>query len=703
MAVGSCCTYCQLPISGLSTTASGQVDEPQFCCYGCRLADLISASRDDPATSSGVLTRLGLGIVFSMLVMGFSLPLYSGEVYGDTAHQAQNVVQLVDFLRYASLLLTTVVFLLLGLPIVSLAIDQWRDRALTADALVVIGVGAAITYSYYSTFRGVGGTYFETTCMVLVLFTLGRYLEAVGKGRASRAIRALNEILPRDIEVYRDGLRFMLPTQQLMVGDLVHVPAGTTIPIDGVVRFGRAHVDVQSITGESSPVSKSCGDLVQAGTTNLDGCLDIESLAVGSESTLGRLAALLEAARRSKGRYQRAADRIVVFFVPTVLVLAVVTFLWHAFAGNVETAVLATLSMLLIACPCALGIATPAAVWIALGRAARRGVLFKGGAAIEALAGVRAVAFDKTGTLTERQPLVTPYFNGATGSAGANELLSCAGGLARTTRHVLSDAVLDFTRQNGANPCDVEEVCTLPGEGVVGRAHGKAVSLLSVSSVDRRDVCCDVEFSEKVRQLQNAGDAVSCLVVDNHVRALFSFRDSLRCEAPQAIKELRELRCAVNILTGDHGRRAQIVGTELGIPAVAAMKPADKVQAIAELKRTVGAVAMVGDGLNDAPALAGADVGLAMGCGTDLARAAADICLVGDQLTLVPWSIALARRTVRIIQFNLVWAFAFNAVGIPLAMIGKLSPLFAAVVMVLGSVTVVANATRLERFDVVPR
>lgn len=702
MADTICCAYCQLPIPRGVTKSSRPADEPQFCCYGCRLADIIAASRDDPVTHHGILTRLGLGIVLTMLVMGFSLPLYSGDVYGDAAHQSANVAELVGFLRYASLLLTTIVFLLLGLPILSLAIDQIKDRSLTSDALVVIGVGAAIVYSYYSTITEAGGTYFETTCMVLVLFTLGRYLEAAGKGRASRAIQALSDMLPRDIEITRNGVRYVEKTAQLMVGDVVHVPAGTVIPVDGVVLSGTAHIDSQSITGESSPVVKSAGDQVQAGTSNLDGMLNVQSIAVGPDSTMGRLSSLLEQARQSKGRYQRAADRVVAYFVPTVMTLALATVIWHIRAGQLETGILASLSVLLIACPCALGIATPTAVWIALGCAARRGVLIKGGAALESLAGVRAVAFDKTGTLTQRQPSVTPFLNGASGTPHTKELISLAGGLARATRHVLSDAILDYARQQGVESCMVNDVRTLPGEGVEGLSHGRKVYLGSLALVVQQSAYCDSAFRDQAQAIQEAGDALSCLVVDDHVRVIFSFHDSIRFEAPQATKALTDLNCAASILTGDHDRRAQIVATQLQIPAQSAMKPADKVKAVAALQQRYGPVAMVGDGLNDAPALAGADVGMAMGCGADLAREAADVCLVGDQLTLVPWSIALARRAMRTIRFNLAWAFLFNVVGIPLAMMGMLSPIFAAVAMVLGSVAVVANAMRLERFDFVP-
>lgn len=646
-----------------------------------------------------MLMRLGAGIVLSMLVMGFSLPLYSGEVYGESAYASGSVAELLGFLRYACLLLTTVVFLLLGLPILSSALDRLSERTLTSDGLIVLGVAAAILYSYYATLTGTGGTYFETTCMVLVLFTLGRYLEAVARSRASQALQSLEDRLPGEIEVTRDGVCAMLRTSLLRVGDLVHVPAGTAIPVDGVVRSGQAHVNAQSVTGESHPLFRSAGDRVEAGTLNLDGLIDVEATAVGSESTLGRLASLLEQARRRKGRYQRAADRVAAWFVPVVLVLAGATAWGHIRAGRVETAILASLSVLLISCPCALGIATPAAVWIALGRAARRGVWIKGGEALETLARIRAVAFDKTGTLTQRSPRVTAHPNGASGTVHEGNWLSLAAGLARATRHVYGDAILNFAQSHGATASVVDEARTLPGAGVEGRADGQAVFLGSITAARERKARCDDQLSAQARRIQDVGDALSCLIVDQQVRVLFSFRDQVRSEATVAVTDLRRMGCMLCIVSGDHAERARVVAEELNIPVLAALRPADKVRAVTELRKCGGPAAMVGDGLNDAPALAGADVGLAMGCGADLARDAADVCFSSDDLTLVPWSIALARRAVRTIRFNLAWAFAFNAVGIPLAMTGCLSPIFAAVVMVLGSVTVVANATRLERFD----
>ena len=484
-----------------------------------------------------------------------------------------------------------------------------------------------------------------------------------------------------------------------MVGDRVHIPAGQLIPVDGTVQSGSAHVDLQSLTGESTPVVVSPGDVVRAGALNLDGLIDVIASAVGSANTLGRLATLLEQARQSKGRYQRAADRAVALFVPGVVLLSMATAAYYIESGQFETGVLSALAVQLISCPCALGIATPTAVWIALGCAARRGVLIKGGAALESLAIVRSIGFDKTGTLTTSVPTVMPYYNGATLTGRTSNLLAMAVGLARGARHVFSEAIVRHGSIMGVEPACVASLRVVPGAGVQGRVNGKSVYLGSVPFMQSVSASFEGQLSVEAGRIQESGKGLTCLAFDGRVEALFAFQEQLRPEAVAAMADLRNLGCAVQLLTGDHKRRAEQVADQLGIAAVAALTPARKPEALRDMKHRWGHVAMVGDGLNDAPALAGADVGIAMGCGADVSRDAADVCLLGNNLSLLPWSIRLSRRALRTIRFNLFWAFAFNAVGIPLAMLGKLSPIFAAAAMVIGSITVVANAGRIERFD----
>lgn len=702
MSNANTCVYCHLPIPPALIGSRHADHEPLYCCYGCRLADMITSSRDDSHAHRQVLTRLGLGIVLAMLVMGFSLPLYSGDVYGAHDQSGVFVSELIGFLRYASMLLTTISFVLLGWPILANAVDRAREGSLNSDLFILVGVGAAIVYSGVSTIRNSGGAYFETTCMVLVLFTLGRYLEAIGKARSTRAIQSLNATLPSVVEVTRHGSKLVVAAEGVEVGDLVHVPAGQVIPIDGTVESGRAQLNVQIVTGESAPVEKGVGDSVLAGSLNLDGLLQIKAQSVGAASTIGRLKSLIDQARLSKGMYQRAAERAVAYFLPCVFVLAIATAVLHLMFGSVESAILSSLAVLLISCPCALGIATPAAVWIAIGRAARSGVLFKGGASLEALAGIRAVAFDKTGTLSSKDMEVAPFFNGHADTTRSREWMSIAAGLAESTRHVYSDSILRHARDREIEPAVLTEVRTVPGAGVKGVAQGKQVYLGSVTSMADSSAAWEEAMIQEAARIRDAAEGLSCLTVDGSVRALFSFRDELRPEASKAVRELRNLGCEVQLLTGDHLQRADAIARQLDIPFHAALTPHDKVEAIAHLRRTHGTVAMVGDGLNDAPALAGADVGVAMGCGVDLARDTSDVCLVGDQLTYLPWAIRLARKTMRTIRFNLFWAFSFNAVGIPLAMMGKLNPVFAAIAMVVGSLTVVANARRLESFDAEP-
>lgn len=687
------CAYCHLPLPTRAEASPADDARADYCCYGCRLAADITAGHGPEGHATWMLTRLGTAIVLSMAIMVFSLPLYGTDVYAAGAGVATDSAtsHLPGVLRYASLLLTSIVFVLLGLPLAANAVGQLSRSVVTTDLLVVIGVVAALVYSYVATVKDSGRTYFETTCMVLVLVTIGRYLEATGKNRASSTLRELEALLPDEVTVVRDGRAAAAPRSEVRVGDLVMVTAGQCVPVDGEVVLGEAHVDERMVTGESEPIPKGPRDLVRAGSTDLDGPLTIRVSAVGARSTIGRLIDAVERARRDRGRYDRLADRVTRWFLPGVLLLALVGGIAAFARAGGEHAVLTSLAVLLISCPCALGIATPLAAYVAIDRATGRGVVFRGVTVMEALAGIHAVAFDKTGTLTDGEATVGSFIQVAGGDATREELLSAAGSLAATSGHGVSRGIARFVRDQGVSTSAPASSRIVPGRGVVATIRDRETRLGSP-----RFVAPDAGLPPDIGT-ETLGRTIACIGYGNRIAGVFTLREQLRPEADEALRALASLGCSTRILTGDNALRARQIEAELHVEARAELLPEEKLREISEMRRSLGPIAMVGDGLNDTPALSAADVGIAMGCGADVTREAADVCLIGNDLRGVPWSIALSRRAVGTMRWNLLWAFAYNAVGLPLAMTGRLNPVFAAVAMVVSSLVVVGNSLRLRR------
>lgn len=690
------CYFCHLPVRlRRGRTGNGATPEPVYCCYGCRFASQITQARGERGHANWLLTRLGVSAFLSMGVMVFSLAMYSRDVYDLDPTQASHLAEsLTGLFRYISLALATPVFLLLGLPILSSAVRQLRTGVASTDALVVLGVAAAFVYSYISTLTDHGAVYYETACMVLVLVTLGRYLEATGKLKASDTVEALDKLVPVEISVRRGDKTVTVPSTEIQLGDLALVAPGERIPVDGRIEAGRAGVDEQLLTGESTPVAKSPGDEVHAGTISLDGSLTVSVTAVGSDSALGRLTALLEEAKRSKGRYERLADRVVGVFVPFVVVLAIAAGVLGYRRGSVDDAIMSSLAVLLIACPCALGIATPMAIWVGMGRAAARGVLFRNGEAIEALAGVRTIALDKTGTLTSGEPSVDSFDSASSDETTIRRYLIAAAGLAAASNHTLAGSVARYVEQLGHMPVPLVEMRVVPGRGIVGDYNGTTIRLGSQAMMSDAGLSLDDGLDQVIRRQVKCGRSIACLGYGETVVGVFAFTETLRFEAPDALGALGRLGCELKILTGDHAAVGVAIAKELGIETVAELTPADKIRELESMARARGAVAMVGDGLNDAPALAAADVGIAMGCGADLTRESAAVCLLGNDLRAIPFSIRLARRTVHTIKVNLFWAFSYNVIGISLAMTGKLNPMLAAAAMVASSLFVVTNSLR---------
>lgn len=682
----STCDYCGLPV-----TAARDTDEPVYCCYGCRFAATISAA-PGAAPTWGPATSLGFSIFFTMNVVMLTMALWS---YADTP-QSPFQQALGNFLRYGALAFSVPVFLLIGRPLISHAMTGLRHRQLTTDLLLATGVVAAMTLSTVNTLRGAGHVYFEVACVILVLVTLGRVLEAAGRTEASRALDQLEKLLPETVRRCVDGIDHTVPRETVVPGDIIHVLAGERIPVDGRIRRGRGVIDEQFFTGESTPVERVAGESLLGGSLLLDGDLTVEVTAVANAGALGRLVEAVRAARLSKGRYQLLSDLWSRTFFPVISIVAVGAFLYHGSTGGWEHGLLTALSVVLIACPCALALATPLAVWTALGVAARQGVLCRSGAALESLATVHALGWDKTGTLTTGTPRVRALVVEEPADRHAVELL--ARRLTGSSNHLYSRAIAEFLTDGPIADSDEDEVGVVmfPGLGLrIRGVDGADVSLGSMRWMDDCQLAWGSHLASVRQESDRTGQPVVALGSGGHVRGVFLLEEHLRPDAKTAIARCADLGLDQVVLTGDRLARGRELALQLGLPVRAELLPEQKLAALQSLKSPRGCVAMVGDGLNDAPALAAADIGIALGCGADVTRDSADLCLLSADLRIVPWMVDLSRRTVRIIRTNLAWSFGYNSLGVVAAASGQLHPAFAAALMVVSSLMVLGNSIRL--------
>ena len=580
-----------------------------------------------------------------------------------------------------------------------------RAGAGNMDLLVALGTSAAYGLSVYLLFKhldhGTPHLYFEASAAVITLVRLGKWLEGRAKRQTTDAIRALNALRPVTARVRRGGVAIEVAIDKVALGDQVVVRPGERIAVDGEVIEGRSHVDESLITGESLPVAKAVGDKVTGGAINAEGALTVSTFAVGTETTLARIIRMVESAQAAKAPIQRVVDRVSAGFVPVVLAIALVTLVgWAMVTGDWEHAVINAVAVLVIACPCALGLATPTAIMAGTGIAAQHGILIKDAEALEVAHAVTTVAFDKTGTLTEGRPSLVAVLAAADGTRDAVLLLSAA--LQQTSEHPLARAVMDTVRAEQLIVPQAHESHALPGRGLQATVRGQTLvlgssRLLRELGVDRGALSSDAE------RLEAAGRTVSWLmrkdVERTELLGLLAFGDAVKASACDAVARLHELGIKTVMLTGDNQGSADAVARELGITEVRAeVLPGDKAAVVQALRAAGQVVAMVGDGINDAPALAAADVGIAMSTGTDVAMAAAGITLMRGDPRLVADSLDVSRRTYATIKRGLFWAFAYNVVGIPLAAFGMLNPVIAGAAMAFSSVSVVGNALWLRRW-----
>jgi len=576
-------------------------------------------------------------------------------------------------------------------------------RSGNMDLLVALGTSAGYGLSVYLLLahgaHGMTHLYFEASAVVITLVLLGKWLETRAKRQTTEAIRALNALRPETARVRRGGQEIELPVAQVKVGDAVVVRPGERVPVDGVVVEGASEVDESLITGESLPVAKHEGDHVTGGAVNAQGLLLVQTSAVGAESTLARIVRMVESAQAKKAPIQRLVDRVSEVFVPVVIAIALVTLLaWGFIGGDWEAAILNAVAVLVIACPCALGLATPTAIMAGTGVAARHGILIKDAQALEIAHSVKVVAFDKTGTLTEGKPRLVAA-EAAQGDRAS--LLAASAAIQAGSEHPLARAVLDAARSEGVALASASDVQAIPGRGMAARVAGRQLRLGSTRLMAELKVDLG-PLAERAAQLQAQGRTVSWVAdieAEPALLGLLAFGDTVKPTAAAAVQKLREHGVRSVLLTGDNRGSAQAVAAQLAIDEVRAeILPEQKAGIVSQLKQGHALVAMVGDGINDAPALAAADVGIAMSTGTDVAMHAAGITLMRGDPALVADAIDISRRTYAKIRQNLFWAFIYNAVGIPLAAFGLLSPVIAGAAMAFSSVSVVTNALTLRRW-----
>ena len=671
---------------------------------------------EDTSTESPIRpmrTRFITSLVFLLILMYFSMGhmMWSFPLpkFYDGNHIAMGLTQL----------LLTVIIMVINQKFFISGYKSLIHGAPNMDTLVALGATAAFGYSTFALFAmtkaQVAGDmelvekymmefYFESAAMILTLITLGKMLEAYSKGKTTDALKGLMELAPKSANIIRDGKEVNVPVEEVVKGDIFIVRPGESIPVDGVVIDGHSAVNESSLTGESIPVDKEPDDKVSAATINQSGIITCKALRVGEDTALSKIIKMVSDASATKPHIARIADKVSGIFVPTVIAIAVVTIIvWLLTGKSAGFAIARGISVLVISCPCALGLATPVAIMVGNGKGARNGILFKNAAAIEETGKLKIVALDKTGTITEGKPVVTGIYP-AKGIA-EEELLHIAGSLEYNSEHPLAGAVNQEIEKRKITISPVKNFNALPGNGLLGEIDGVIVMggnyrFISGHTADKEEL---KNISDKV---SNEGKTPLIFAKDNRYIGTIAVADTIKEDSHKAVSELKKMGIHVVMLTGDNERTAAIIGKEAGVDEViAGVLPDGKENVIRELMKK-GRTAMVGDGINDAPALTRADIGIAIGAGTDIAIDAADVVLMKSRLTDVAASIRLSKSTLRNIHENLFWAFFYNTIGIPLAAgafagLGlTLNPMFGAAAMSLSSFCVVTNALRLNLADI---
>ncbi|MDU2065399.1 MAG: heavy metal translocating P-type ATPase [Sporomusaceae bacterium] len=637
--------------------------------------------------------RLLFAAVLSFPLL-FAMLLHSLSIESTLGHLLKN--------PYFQLALATPVQFIAGWPFYRGAFSALRSGGANMDVLVALGTSAAYFFSLANVLNGSPDLYFETSAILITLILVGKRLEARAKGRTSEAIKSLINLQPKTARRLQDGKEEEVPVEVILPGDRLLVRPGEKIPVDGKILKGTSAIDESMLTGESLPVDKGPGDFVTGATLNKLGAFEIEATKVGKDTVLAQIVRIVEEAQGSKAPIQRFADTISAYFVPAIVALSCLTFtLWYLWLlpGNFTEALTHFTAVLVIACPCALGLATPTSIMVGTGKGAEKGILIKNAATLETAHKITDLILDKTGTITEGKPRVTdliPYSN-----LTPQELLALAASAERNSEHPLAAAIVAYSEEQQTPALTVDTFTALPGRGIEAVFAEKKYFVGNRLLLTERQISYETATTE-ITRLEASGKTVMLLADETELLGLIAVADTIKEHSLTAITALKQLGITLWMITGDNERTAAAIGQEVGIETdhiLAEVLPEHKAQAVAQLKSAGKTVAMVGDGINDAPALAIADIGFAMGTGTDVAIEAADITLMNGDLRTLPAAIRLSLGTMRNIKQNLFWALFYNLLGVPIAAAGYLSPILAGAAMACSSVSVVTNALRLKKFD----
>lgn len=732
------CSHVQLSLQGMSCAAcAGRIEKRLNKLNGVTSATVNLATERATVEFNPAVIKVS-DLIQAVVELGYGAEKLEGEVSDPAAEQREkeicqlkttliisallssplllamliNVLPLPESVKnplaflhnaYFQLLIATPIQFVIGFRFYRHSWLALKSGSPNMDVLISLGTSAAYFYSLYNVFFEqvpVGvmkNLYFESAALIITLVLLGKYLEAVAKGKTSEAIKKLMGLKAKTARVVSNGVARDIPIEQVEVGDVILVRPGERIPVDGKIIEGSSSLDESMLTGESLPVEKRAGDQVIGGTINRYGTFRFEATRVGKDTVLSQIIEMVEEAQGSKAPIQKIADRVAGIFVPVVLGIALLTFLcWYFGTGNLRQAIVSAVAVLVIACPCALGLATPTAIMVGTGKGAENGILIKGGEYLEMACRINAIVLDKTGTLTRGEPEVTDVI--PLGSLNTREVLRLAAAAEKNSEHPLGVAICQKGKKELGDIPEPGGFEALPGRGVKAEIDGKMVHLGTRKLIS--EIGAEIGSIESLMtRLESEGKTAALLAVDSRVEAILAVADTLKEHSREAVAALQKMGIEVYLITGDNQRTADAIAREAGITNVLAeVLPNRKAEEVEKLKKQGKVVAMVGDGINDAPALATADIGMAMGTGTDVAIEAADITLMSGDLRSVPTTIRLSRKTMKKIRQNLFWAFIYNTIGIPIAALGMLNPIIAGGAMAFSSVSVVTNSLSLKRF-----
>lgn len=673
---------------------------------GYKLVDESSIKKDEKKKTEAdiLLRRFIISLIFAVPLLIISM----GHMVNMPLPKI--IDPMINPLNFALIqMFLTVIIMITGIKFYKIGIKNLFKLSPNMDSLIAVGTLSAFLYGVFAVIKILQGEnhyamhlYFESAAVILTLITLGKYLEAISKGKTSEAIKALMGLAPKIATVERRGRELQVKVEGVQVGDIVLVKPGEKLPVDGVVIEGNTSIDESMLTGESIPVEKSVGSEVIGASINKTGFIKYKATKVGKDTALAQIVKLVEDAQGSKAPIAKLADIISGYFVPVVISLAIISsVIWILFGASTTFALNIFISVLVIACPCALGLATPTAIMVGTGKGAENGVLIKGGEALETTYKLNTVVFDKTGTITEGKPVVTDII---AVNSSEEEILSFAASAEKASEHPLGEAIVKEAGDRGISLKDIQEFKAIPGHGIETTIEGNLILLGNKKLIKEKNIYMG-DLEKKAEKFANEGKTPMYISVNNELKGIIVVADTIKENSKEAIEKLKAIGVKVAMITGDNEKTANAIAKEVGIDIVLAeVLPEDKAKNIAKLQES-GKVGMVGDGINDAPALAQADIGIAIGSGTDVAIESADIVLMRSDLIDVVTAIKLSKATIKNIKENLGWAFGYNILGIPVAMgvlhiFGGplLNPMIAAGAMSLSSVSVLLNALRLKKF-----